>query len=216
MRFVLAVLLLVGLALPAAGQGRKAAPGNFDYTLLVLSWSPQYCADQGDRAPAQQCGPDRRFGFVVHGLWPQYSNGGWPENCSTERVSDQMIGRMLDIMPSRQLVIHEWRKHGTCSGQSADDYFGTIRKSFTGISIPDRYRNPAVPVTVGRQQLIDDFLTANPRMPREAIRLKCRRSELEEIAVCMARDGVTPQACGKLNYSCHSETLRLAAVRSAS
>ncbi|MFX5574808.1 hypothetical protein ABTD77_20430, partial [Acinetobacter baumannii] len=79
-------------------------------------------------------GPDRRFGFVVHGLWPQYQNGGWPENCSTERVSEQMIGRMLDIMPSRQLVIHEWRKHGTCSGQSADDYFGTIRKSFTGLA----------------------------------------------------------------------------------
>ncbi len=216
MRFVLSLLLLAGLAWPAAAQGRKADPGNYDYTLLVLSWSPQFCASKGDRAPQAQCGPDRRFGFVVHGLWPQYANGGWPENCSTERVSDQMIDRMLDIMPSRQLVIHEWRKHGTCSGQTADAYFGTVRQSFSGLTIPERYRSPTAPLTVARQQLIDDFLAANPKMPREAIRLKCRKNDLEEIAVCMARDGVTPQACGKLNYSCRADTLRMAAVRGGS
>ena len=71
----------------------------------------------------QQCGGARAFSFIVHGLWPQYRRG-WPDYCDvdTAYVPEELIGEMLDIMPSRRLIIHQWRKHGTCSGLDPDDY----------------------------------------------------------------------------------------------
>ncbi|HXP65277.1 MAG TPA: hypothetical protein VN815_07370, partial [Steroidobacteraceae bacterium] len=79
--------LLLGIALAAASASARhrkssdAEPGVFDYYLLSLSWSPAYClSDPG----AAECNGPRRFGFIVHGLWPQ-NEAGWPENCNVHR-----------------------------------------------------------------------------------------------------------------------------------
>ncbi|CAB3778800.1 Ribonuclease [Paraburkholderia ultramafica] len=48
---------------------QRNVPGKFDYYVLSLSWSPDYCS--GNAQDTQQCGPTKRFGFVPHGLWPQ-------------------------------------------------------------------------------------------------------------------------------------------------
>ena len=100
-------------------QAREHEAGRFDYYVLVLSWSPTYCA-LGEQRSDPQCSPrgDRPYAFVLHGLWPQHERG-WPQDCRTRErpfVPRPTIDRMLDIMPSRRLVIHEYRKHGTCSG----------------------------------------------------------------------------------------------------
>ena len=69
---VLILLTFCALATSATARHRKspdAEPGTFDYYLLSLSWSPAYClSDPG----AAECNGPRRFGFIVHGLWPQY------------------------------------------------------------------------------------------------------------------------------------------------
>src|SRR5579862_285274 len=92
-----------------------STPGRFDYYVLSLSWSPQHCAS-ADRQDDAQCGI-RRYGFVLHGLWPQ-DERGYPESCATTMLSNSTVEKMLDIMPSPELVRHEWAKHGTCSGLS--------------------------------------------------------------------------------------------------
>jgi len=78
---VLIVSVLLSVAMSAGARHRKASdgePGTFDYYLLSLSWSPAFCrTDPG----AAECNGPRRFGFIVHGLWPQYEKG-WPENCN--------------------------------------------------------------------------------------------------------------------------------------
>ena len=62
------------------GAGVAAVAGQYDYFLLSLSWSPSYCLiHQEDRI---QC--SRGFGFVLHGLWPQNADGGYPENCAPD------------------------------------------------------------------------------------------------------------------------------------
>ncbi len=66
----------------------QAAPGQFDFYLLNLSWSPEFCATHGD---SPECG--RNLGFVVHGLWPQDTNGDYPQHCSDARRPTQPAGR---------------------------------------------------------------------------------------------------------------------------
>ena len=86
-----------------------------------------------------QVGPDwaglHHFGFVVHGIWPQFQNGTWPQNSSTKAcLSDAQL--MFDIIPSKMLITREWPKHATRSGLSAQDYFARTRRAFEGIRIP--------------------------------------------------------------------------------
>jgi len=73
-------LLLLGLSSSGALAGGKA--GEFDYYVLALSWSPSWCDREGDARNSPQCDPSEDFGFVVHGLWPQYEKG-WPSDCRT-------------------------------------------------------------------------------------------------------------------------------------
>jgi len=177
--------------------------GRFDYYTLVLSWSPTHCASQPrSNNPADlQCGPrpPRPYAFVVHGLWPQHERG-WPENCpARERfVPEEIISRMLDIMPARNLVIHEYRKHGTCSGLSPEAYFGLTRKLYDKITIPPRYVRPNAPLTLPPEEIVRDFVGANPQLKPESIAVACNGpgNRLREVRICFSREGEF-RACGR-------------------
>lgn len=175
------------------GQGQRNVAGEFDYYALVLSWSPTYCQDaQGDET---QCNrrDGRRFNFVLHGLWPQYQRG-WPQDCRTARrpfVPQPLIDSMLDIMPSSRLVIHEYRKHGTCSGLSADQYFALSRQLFRKIRIPEAYQNPFEPLTIEPRQLAGDLMRANPGLKAENFAISCggAGNRLKEVRICFSKTG---------------------------
>jgi ribonuclease T2 len=198
-----ALALAVLMALPASSQSRRFGPsnggdraGDFDYYVMALSWSPTYCADAGDRDSGQQCTGSRPYAFVLHGLWPQY-NRGWPQFCETRGrawVPERTIGDMLDIMPSRRLIINEYKKHGTCSGLSADGYFDLARKAFSGIRIPPRYQRPQDTLRVSPGEVVGDFIKANPDLKPEMIAVTCDR-RLRELRICFTRD-LKLRACG--------------------
>ncbi len=126
-----------------AQDRRQNQPGQFDFYVLALSWSPSFCEAAEERspgrAPAEQCG-ERPYSFVVHGLWPQYEKG-FPEYCQQPppRVDRAAVSSMLDLMPSPRLIFNEWRKHGTCAGFSVGRYFEEIRKARAVVKIPDEY-----------------------------------------------------------------------------
>src|SRR5437899_4163820 len=117
-RLVVALIFLLGPAFLSAGSSgaawaqdrRQNAPGEFDFYVLSLSWSPSFCeatAERG-RESKEQCGA-RPFSFVVHGFWPQYDKG-FPEFCRVPapRVDRNVMSSMLDLMPAPQLIFHEW------------------------------------------------------------------------------------------------------------
>ena len=178
------------LAMPRVQAGGSA--GVFDYYLLSLSWSPEYCATTR-RDDEPQC--DRPYAFVAHGLWPQHERG-WPSDCaSKERVSDATIERMLPLMPSRGLIIHEWRKHGTCSGLKADRYFAQVEQAYRSVMIPPRYQRLREPLSLSAGELRRDLLAANPGIPQQALVLQCAGRYLQEVRICLDR-GLSPRACG--------------------
>lgn len=208
--------LVAATLAPALGRGER--PGNFDYYTLVLSWSPTYCASNAGRDDRQQCHGRRRYDFVVHGLWPQ-NERGWPESCPvTDRfVPDRRIDAMLDIMPSRKLVIHEWRKHGTCSGLGQRGYFDTTRALFSRLKIPARYVLPAATISTTPQQLVRDFLSTNRWLAPDNISIHCGnardRARLVGIRLCFTK-GLEPRPCGtNERRACRARQLIMPPVR---
>lgn len=187
---VAARLLLAALTLwPAAAFAQhKGEPGRFDHYVLTLSWSPSYCEAMGERAEPAQCERARPFAFVVHGLWPQYARG-WPEFCVSPApfVPEPVVRSMLDIMPSRRLVLHQWRKHGTCSGSSATAYFDTVRRAYGKVAIPAAFHRLDDYRMVSPGEVEAAFRAANPGLAPDMIAIACDGRRLTEVRICMDR-----------------------------
>ena len=197
-RHILTIAIVCGFlaASPASGAGGK--PGKFDYYVLVLSWSPSFCAGEGRAKKSPQCSGTRSFAFVLHGLWPQYETG-WPNDChkgSKPRLPSTLINTMLDIMPARGLVIHQYNKHGTCSGLDPESYFQTARKAFEAIKIPARYLQPQKPVIISPREIENDFLKTNQELTPEMISISCGRNKrLRGVRICFSKD-LALRGCG--------------------
>src|SRR5580704_19244958 len=157
--------IAAGATVSASAQDRRQnTPGEFDFYVLSLSWSPSFCeevAERGNSGRSQQaqCG-GRPFSFVVHGLWPQYERG-FPEYCDRDSWLDRNImTSMLDLMPAPGLIFNEWKKHGTCSGLGARPYFDAVRKAREAVKIPPEFLNLSEPKTIAPSEIEDDFVKA--------------------------------------------------------
>jgi ribonuclease T2 len=210
---------LVAVHSPSAAQDRRQGePGQFDYYLLVLSWSPSFCADSAERDPARsarnpQCGP-RPFSFVVHGLWPQYERG-FPEFCQVPapRLNRNIVSEMLDLMPAPNLIFHEWDRHGTCSGLSPNAYFETIRKARAVVKIPPQYLDLPSALMVTPEEVGEAFIKANPGLKPEGISISCGSRRLDEVRICMSRD-LQFRSCEDIaRRSCRRDNLIMPPVR---
>jgi ribonuclease T2 len=189
----LAALAGIGTAGRASAQDRRQnAPGEFDFYVLSLSWSPSFCeaaSERGNSGRSQaQCG-GRPFSFVVHGLWPQYERG-FPDYCQrpSPRLDRNIMTSMLDLMPAPGLIFAEWDKHGTCSGLSARAYFETIRKARSAVKIPPEYLELSETKTVAPAEIEDAFIKVNPGLSNSAIAVTCDRTRLSEVRICMSKD----------------------------
>lgn len=216
--FLASLLALASLALAPAAVARGPVPGQFDYYALTLSWSPTYCVSDAGRDDRQQCGLGRAYAFVVHGLWPQYEQG-WPQDCRMREtwVPDDLITQMLDIMPSKKLVIHEWKKHGGCSGLKMRAYFDLTRGLFAKLRIPARYLKPQEPVVVTPEELVTDFIKSNRDLAGDMLSVQCGNSRgaarLSELRICFGKDG-TLRSCGvNEKRQCRASRLVLPPVR---
>ncbi len=181
--------------------------GVFDHYLLNLSWSPEFCYSNPAKA---ECGAVQRRGFIVHGLWPQFRGGGGPEYCSQAPGLAQPAV-MLDLMPDLHLIEHEWLAHGICTGLSAGDYFGQIRKAFDSIRIPRQFAAPRAQFTITPFDLKKAFEGSNPGLNDAEIVLQCRGSYLSAVEICFSRD-LRPISCPVV-HECRARVLRVAPVR---
>jgi len=184
------LLLALACLLTDAAQVEARDAGRFDYYVLALSWSPSYCARAGRSADPMQCRATRPFRFVLHGLWPQYERG-YPEFCRLPQGSDlsrETIDGMLDLMPSRGLVRHQWRKHGSCSGLDPEAYFDLSRRAFARVKIPAAFTATTAGGQVSPDAVETAFRLANPGLRDNAIAVTCEGGRLSEVRVCLTRD----------------------------
>jgi len=191
MRTLLALLLMTRLA---AAEGEPA--GDFDYYVLSLSWSPNWCKQTGDARNSAQCDTGAGFGWVMHGLWPQYEQG-WPSYCRTGMgdPSRAQTAGMADIMGTSGSAWHQWKKHGRCSGLSASDYFDTARRAYGAINRPDVFRRLRTSVRLPARVVETAFLRDNPDWGANMLTITCKSGRIQEARLCLTKD-LQARNCG--------------------
>jgi ribonuclease T2 len=194
-------LLATAASLPGFAQSPK-----FDYYLLTLSWSPEYCHGH---TSTTQCASDKHFGFVVHGLWPEYKTGSGPQHCGTQPGLSNP-GTMLDIMPDLRLIQHEWTTHGTCSGLTADQYFGSIRKAFNAIRQPSELTAAKSQQNLSPRQIKQAFERADPNLNASEMIINCAGNYLQAVEICLTK-GLQPMAC-PAPRDCRASSVRVPPV----
>lgn len=191
-KLVFALLMMAGMA---RADGERA--GEFDYYVMSLSWSPTWCALDGDDRDSPQCDPAADFGWVLHGLWPQYHRG-WPAFCPTvePQPTRRMTNDMADIMGTSGLAWYQWKKHGVCSGLSASDYYALSREAYGKVVRPEVFRRLTDPVKVPAKVVEQAFLKANPELEPDMITITCKAGRIQEARVCLSKD-LDPVPCGR-------------------
>lgn len=173
--------------------GRRAVPTT-GYTLSLI-WTPEYCRTRGTSArDAAECGPDARFGFTVHGLWPDGKGDQWPQYCrAVGLLPAAVIRQNLCMTPSPQLLQHEWQKHGSCTGSDPARYFADERRLFEALHFPDM--DALSRQRVGPGALARAIAAANPGLPASAVKVVPNaHGWLEEVRLCLGLDK-RPRAC---------------------
>ena len=162
---------------------------------LALSWAPEFCRFREDQPRhARQCsGKAGRFGFTVHGLWP---DGGrsWPQWCGGTDLTAREARANLCISPDVTLIARQWEKHGTCIAKRPATYLKVTRILYNGLRWPDFVRisrEEGLTAATVRKRLAD----ANPGWMPEAIGVHLDgKGWLEELRLCYDRRFM-PRAC---------------------
>ena len=165
---------------PAGAMRNAAITGN----ILALSWSPQFCRTHREPRFASQCGA-QKFGFIVHGLWPDGAGRDNPQWCKpVSAVPRDVVRANFCAMPSVDLQAHEWAKHGSCIANNASDYLGAGRRLFGALTLPD------MDALSRSKPSVESFIAAvsalNPGVSADMFRVTTDRGGwLEEVRLCL-------------------------------
>ncbi len=200
---------------PAFRRGQPPAPGNFDFYVLSLSWSSGFCAGAGSQRASDQCAVGSNLAFVVHGLWPQFEHG-FPQDCDPSARAPTRAAMELThgVYPDEGLARYEFRKHGTCAGQSAADYFRDVAFARDQIKIPGEFNALKQDEQVAPADIARAFQAANPRLRPGMMAVGCQRGVLQEVRFCMSKDLRDFRPCPEVaRGSCRSRQISVPAPR---
>lgn len=183
---------------PRDGAARRVPVTGYT---LALTWSPEYCRGrEGRAADRRQCsGQAGRFGFVVHGLWPE-GRATWPQWCPAPRApTSRELARNMCMTPSAALLAHEWAKHGACMTRRPESYFRITRILWSSLRWPDFDR-------LGRDEALtagavrEAFAQANRYWEPEHVGLVVNeRGWLKEMRLCYGKDFM-PARCDRRRF----------------
>lgn len=180
-----AAALSVRPDLPSEKEPQRLLP--IGHYTLAISWSPQYCRKPDAAMRSRfQCGGANRFGFVLHGLWPDGVGKEWPQYCTaTALLSEKTLRANMCATPSAQLLQHEWAKHGTCmAGETPDTYFRRATTLFGKLRYPDMVALSRQPLSAGK--LATAIARVNPGMRADMMKITTdRQGWLDEVWICM-------------------------------
>lgn len=187
--------------------------GQFDFYVLALSWSPGFCEISGRRS--RQCDAGSGLGFVVHGLWPQMEQG-YPTFCGPDGrfVPISALEEAKGLFPNDNLARYQWRKHGSCSGESPSGYFKAVQRALDRIRIPGGFKALSDRSIVLPSEIEQAFISMNPGLRADMISVSCGRRIFEEVRICFDKDLRDFHQCPELDRDgCRSGEIAIPAVR---
>lgn len=107
-----------------------------------------------------------------------------------------MTADMADVMGTPGLAWHQWKKHGTCSGLSAAEYYALSRQAYAQIVRPPVFRKLDRTVKLPASVVEDAFLKANPNLEPDMLTITCKDGHIQEARLCLSRD-LEPVPCGQ-------------------
>ncbi len=209
-------LALIGVTAAAHAQSLPpVATAPFDYYVMTLSWSPGFCDLGGEDKSPRQRAVGSGDGFVVHGLWPNNRTSANPENCDpNEDASSADLAAAQGLYPSEGLARHEYRKHGTCTGLDARDYFDVVRTVRDELNIPPMLQGPHDLQRVSPETIEQAFIAANANLTPNSMAVTCARGELVDVRICLSKDLKAFAVCRKVaGHTCQRSSIAVAPVR---
>jgi ribonuclease T2 len=189
------------------GPARKLPVAGYT---LAASWSPDYCKTSGDAGSMQCSRRNGRFGFILHGLWPEANGGAAPQWCASAPLpSPEVVRRNLCMTPSPGLLVHEWVKHGTCMTGKPEKYFKVSAILWRSIRWPDAdLLSRQNGLTAG--DLRKAFVARNPAWKTEYVGVDLSRTGwLREVRLCYGKDFM-PKRCSRRQFgSADSVSLKI-------
>lgn len=163
---------------------------------IALSWSPQYCGTRtNNRAnkDAFQCRSGNRFGWVLHGLWPEGPTRDYPQWCRPAKIVPRHVLRQhMCMTPSEQLLQHEWAKHGTCMSPDPASYFKAASILYNALRLPDLSGGSRIATVADVRRA---FNRANPAYPEASVSVQLDQGGfVKEVRLCLDRK-MMPHAC---------------------
>ncbi len=208
-------LALLGAPIAAVAQAAPpVASTSFDYYVMTLSWAPGFCDLGGKDTSSQECAVGSGDGFVVHGLWPDNDYRPNPEGCQGQDASPADLADEHGLYPNDSLAAYEYRKHGTCTGLSAHDYFTTVRNVRQRLAIPPMLQAPQQALHLSPSDIEQAFAAANANLRPDNMAVTCSNGELMDVRFCIAKDLSSYATCRKVaRHSCQRGSIVVAPVR---
>ena len=215
-------LALAGQLTGAFAQTAPSAPSapppvaatQFDYYVMTLSWAPGFCDLGGKETSSPECAEGSGDGFVVHGLWPNNEYRPNPESCRGQDASSADLEDEHGVYPNDRLAAYEYRKHGTCTGLSPQDYFATVRSVRSRLKIPQMFQATSEPLNMAPEDIEQAFMTANPNLHPDNMAISCSNGELVDVRFCLAKDLSSYAVCRKVaRHTCQRTSIMVAPVR---
>ncbi len=214
--FVAGAFALAGLAVAASAQTPPpVAPSPFDFYVMTLTWSPGFCDLGGEDKSPEQCAVGSGDGFVVHGLWPDNRTSADPEDCNpNEDASPGDLAAARGLYPTDGLARYEYRKHGTCTGLSAADYFAAVRFVREQLTIPAMFKAPKQVQRLAPEAIEQAFIDANANLRADNMAVTCARGELIDVRICLTEDLKAFSTCPKVSgHTCQRAAVSVAPLR---
>ena len=193
LRGLIAILLAGAMSNLASAQGRRdGEPGQFDFYVLSLSWSPSFCAAAAERGADARRRAMRRPAVFVRRARAMAAirarlSGILPGAGAAARSQTSSMP-MLDLMPAPRLDL-------STSGTSTAPVRGfrrapisTIRKARAAVKIPADYVDLQKPLSVSPDAVEDAFIKANPGLRQRRRRGIVRPTTPDRSRVCLSKD----------------------------
>ncbi|GLJ44074.1 hypothetical protein SUGI_0919230 [Cryptomeria japonica] len=178
-----------------------ATASSFDFYYFVQQWPGSYCGTR--RGCCNPLTGKPASDFSIHGLWPNYKTGKWPQFCNPSdefdfsEISD-LVGELNSYWGSLSCPSsdghtfwgHEWEKHGTCSlNLNQHDYFQKALSLRRKIDLLTALKSAGIRPDGGEYR-VSDIKKAIRNALGEDVGVDCNRSEegeyqLNEIYVCV-------------------------------